>query len=117
MGFFFCFLFLVSCFWLLIPLSIAFQQEKDITNKTIGFLSYGSGSKSKVFEGVVATEWKQQIEHLKLFKNLERRQEIDFETYEKLHNASIIKPIALEKSIVLSEISSEENKEGFRYYN
>ncbi|WP_353779103.1 hydroxymethylglutaryl-CoA synthase [Winogradskyella sp. 3972H.M.0a.05] len=102
---------------LLSVLQVSLENDKAITGKTIGFLSYGSGSKSKVFEGTVSPEWKSRIKHLNLFKNLEGRQEIDFDTYEKLHNASIANPVALEKQIVLSEISNEANKEGFRYYN
>ena len=39
-----------------------------------------------------------------------------FNTYEKLHNGSIDKPICDDKSIVLDKIDDRENKIGFRHY-
>ncbi|MDT0558549.1 hydroxymethylglutaryl-CoA synthase [Ichthyenterobacterium sp. W332] len=98
-------------------LRLSYEKKKEITGDTIGFLSYGSGSKSKVFEGIVTKDWKAKIQHLDVFTELENRKVIDFETYEKLHNSSISKSVNKTKNIVLAGISTEENKEGFRYYN
>lgn len=61
------------------------DSEKEISGKIFGFLAYGSGSKSKVFEGRIQPEWKTQISKVRLFETLQGSQEIDFETYEKLH--------------------------------
>ncbi len=102
---------------LLSALELAFKKNKDFAGETIGFLSYGSGSKSKVFEGVVSKNWQNQIKHLNLFKELNERHIIDFETYEKLHNNAISEPILNTDTIVLSGISDQENKKGFRMYS
>jgi hydroxymethylglutaryl-CoA synthase len=73
-----------------------FQQKTDLTDKKIGFIAYGSGSKSKVFEAQIATQWQSAIAKVKLFETLENCQPIDFTTYEKLHKkelkASVIQP-------------------------
>ena len=65
------------------------DSSKELTNNSIGFLSYGSGSKSKVLEGKVVKSWKEKINHLNIFESLDCRDFIDFKTYEKLHNNSI----------------------------
>ena len=92
------------------------KKEKDIANQNIGFISYGSGSKSKIFEGKICKNWKSKISHLNIFENLDNRKVIDFNTYEKLHNGSIDKPIYIDKNIVLDKIDNRENKVGFRHY-
>lgn len=70
---------------LLSTLAHFYDSEKETSGKTFGFLAYGSGSKSKVFEGEIQEDWKTQISKAKLFETLEESQEIDLETYEKLH--------------------------------
>lgn len=95
-----------------------YENEKDISGITFGFLAYGSGSKSKVFEGVVQPEWKAAISNIKLFQTLEKSFEIDFETYEKLHKKeqkqSIRKP---KNEWVLARIENKiPNLIGARYY-
>ena len=40
-----------------------------------------------------------------------------FKTYEKLHNNSLDKVIIKKNSMVLKEISNQENMQGFRYYS
>lgn len=101
---------------LLSVLIVALDNNTNIDSKTVGFLSYGSGSKSKVFQGKIAKTWRDRLTHINLFKYLENRQEINFETYEKLHNGALPKPLTNKKDIRLTEISKEENKEGYRYY-
>ena len=61
------------------------QNNADLIHKKMGFIAYGSGSKSKVFEAEVQENWKDQIAKTYLFETLEASQEIDFETYLKLH--------------------------------
>lgn len=70
---------------LLSTLAHFYDSEKEISGKNFGFLAYGSGSKSKVFEGQIQEGWKEQLSKVKLFETLKDSQEIDFETYEKLH--------------------------------
>ncbi len=62
-----------------------YEIKKEIKGKKFGFLAYGSGSKSKVFEGTIQPEWQNALKPVALFETLEKSVEIDFETYEKLH--------------------------------
>jgi hydroxymethylglutaryl-CoA synthase len=98
-------------------LFISYKKNKDITGNKIGFLSYGSGSKSKVFEGIVASNWKDKIKKVNIFKSIGDRKIIDFKSYEDIHNNAIIDPLVINSSIVLSGIETKKNKEGFRYYS
>jgi hydroxymethylglutaryl-CoA synthase len=61
------------------------NTNSTITGKKFGFLAYGSGSKSKVFEGTIQADWKLAVAKAQLFETLEQSHEIDFTTYEKLH--------------------------------
>ncbi|URC15019.1 hydroxymethylglutaryl-CoA synthase family protein [Flavobacterium sp. B183] len=70
---------------LLSTLAHFYDTNKEIAGTQFGFLAYGSGSKSKVFEGTIQPEWKAALENVKLFENLEESTEIDFNTYEGLH--------------------------------
>ena len=98
-------------------LAVSLDNQTELTNNSIGFLSYGSGSKSKVLEGKVVKSWKEKINHLNIFESLDCRDFIDFKTYEKLHNNSIEEVILKKNSVVLKEISKNENMQGFRYYS
>ncbi|WP_396154718.1 hydroxymethylglutaryl-CoA synthase family protein [Flavobacterium macrobrachii] len=66
-----------------------FKNDTNLTNTTFGFIAYGSGSKSKVFEAVVEENWKSAIEKIQLFETLEQTIAIDFSTYEKLHKKEL----------------------------
>lgn len=72
------------------------QENSNLENQKVGFIAYGSGSKSKVFEATVAKEWKIQIQKNPIFQTLDNCQAIDFETYVKLHKKelkqSVLKP-------------------------
>lgn len=70
---------------LLSTLAHFYDTNKKIAGTQFGFLAYGSGSKSKVFEGTIQPEWKSALENVKLFENLKESTEIDFNTYESLH--------------------------------
>ncbi|MBF7091095.1 hydroxymethylglutaryl-CoA synthase [Flavobacterium sp. ALJ2] len=70
---------------LLSTLAHFYDTKKEISGTTFGFLAYGSGSKSKVFEGTIQPEWQSAISQIKLFENLTKSVEIDFDTYERLH--------------------------------
>lgn len=97
-------------------LSDAYNHQKEIATNTIGFIGYGSGSKSKVFEGVVQPNWQSKIKHVKLFEYLENRQAIDVKTYEDLHCSRINKPIKEQANIVLDFIENGEANFGLRRY-
>jgi len=94
------------------------QSNEDISGQAFGFLAYGSGSKSKVFEGTIQQEWKSTISKVKLFQTLEKSFEIDFETYQKLHKkeqqSSVLRP---QNEWILDRIENQiPNLIGARYY-
>ena len=90
----------------------------NITSKKTGFIAYGSGSKSKVFEGFIEPNWEQKIAQTKIFETLAKRTEISFETYEKLHKKelkeSVLKP---ENEFILDYVEKGNPLlNGARYY-
>ena len=98
-------------------LYVSCENNQELEGKRFGFISYGSGSKSKVFEGTIQNNWKLKTKHLSLFDSLSNRTFIDFETYEKLHNSQYDTPLNEKDDFSLKSISTEKNKEGFRYYH
>ena len=102
---------------LLSLLTNAFKNQIEITENKVGFISYGSGSKAKIFQGIVQSGWKKQIKGLKLFEILESRKKINIETYEKLHKNQILNPLTSDINVVkLSKIESGEFNLGLRRY-
>jgi hydroxymethylglutaryl-CoA synthase len=103
---------------LLSTLAHYYDTKKEISGTKFGFLAYGSGSKSKVFEGTIQPEWKSALSQTKLFENLEESVEIDFATYEKLHKKEQKESIRTPKQEwVLDRIEKEiPNLIGARYY-
>jgi len=89
-----------------------------ISGKKFGFLAYGSGSKSKVFEGTIQPDWQLAVAKTQLFETLEQSQEIDFATYEKLHKKEQKQSIQSPKNEwILDRIENENpNLIGARYY-
>ncbi|GAA4158587.1 hydroxymethylglutaryl-CoA synthase [Chryseobacterium ginsenosidimutans] len=85
---------------LLSALQTSFNENEELAGQEIGFLGYGSGSKSKVFAGKVSENWKNVVEKWNLFEGLKNRKAIDFNTYEKLHRKQL-------------ENSVNENYKGF----
>ena len=93
---------------LMSALQVSFDKGDNLEGEKIGFLSYGSGSKSKVFEGVVSSEWKSVVEKWNIFESLNNRKRIDFGTYEKLHRKQLINSINSQfKGFGLREIEKE----------
>ena len=96
-----------------------FVQEKTILqSEQILFIAYGSGSKSKSFVGQLATEWKSQIEKVKLFETLASRQSITTAQYLALHKKEITASILPHgDEYVLDKIEEDApNLTGARYY-
>ena len=104
---------------LLSALCHLYEQKTNISNTTFGFIAYGSGSKSKVFEGEVQENWKNAIEKVKLFETLKNAKSIDFDTYEKLHKKELKESvIAPENEFYLERIEKDNSVlVGARYYN
>lgn len=105
-------------FSLLSSLSVLAEKNEQFDGKKIGFLSYGSGSKSKVFEGTLVQNWKKQIEPIDLFESLKNRTPITFEEYESLHKKELKNPLGKQKGkFVLASTESEvQERVGARYY-
>lgn len=103
---------------LLSTLAHFYDTEKEISGSTFGFLAYGSGSKSKVFEGTIQPHWKLAIAGVNLFKTIEKSFEIDFDTYNKLHKKEQKTSIQTPKNEwTLDRIENEiPNLIGARYY-
>lgn len=104
---------------MLSALYYAATNETQLSNEKVGFIAYGSGSKSKVFEGTLQKEWKAQIGKTKLFEQLELRTAVDFKTYERLHKkelkTAVLKP---QNEFILSKIETENPiRKGARYYS
>ena len=99
---------------LLSLLNSSLEDNVELAKNKIGFFSYGSGSKSKVFEGVIQNNWKNKILKSSLFSTLDARTKISVETYEQLHNRSLKEDHLKSNKIQLSHIETAENKKGFR---
>ena len=102
---------------LLSLLNSSLEDNVELAKNKIGFFSYGSGSKSKVFEGVIQNNWKNKILKSSLFSSLDARTKISVETYEQLHNRSLKEGHLKSNKIQLSHIETAENKKGFRVYS
>lgn len=103
---------------LLSTLAHFYDTEKEISGSKFGFLAYGSGSKSKVFEGTIQKDWKLAIADVNLFETIEKSYEIDFETYNKLHKKEQKISVRTPKTEwLLDRIENEiPNLIGARYY-
>ena len=95
----------------------AFKKDRELVNKKIGFISYGSGSKAKIFEGTIQKDWIIKTKPIKLFENLDNRKKVSVDIYEKLHKRKISSNINNNDGIIkLSKISKDEFTEGLRNY-
>ena len=95
-----------------------YDTKTAISNKKFGFLAYGSGSKSKVFEGTIQDDWENAISKVNLFSSLAESHEIDFETYEKLHKKEQKHSVRKPKNEWILEKTEKTNPNliGARYY-
>lgn len=102
---------------LMSTLEIDLNEGSDLNGKKIGFCAYGSGAKSKVFQGVVQKDWSAIAKRFNLFARLENRTAIDAGTYEALHRgyqlASVVKPSG---EFILKSVGGSDVLEGHRKY-
>lgn len=92
-------------------------EGENLAGKDFGFVGYGSGSKSKVFEARIQPQWKAVVQTFETKRRLKERTEIDYPTYEALHRMQLTKSVIEPKGeFRLSKISTEPMKEGARYY-
>ncbi len=103
---------------LLSTLYYHFKNNSEITGEKFGFLAYGSGSKSKTFEGLVEKDWKIQTEKLGLFEYLASTHSINMETYHSLYKKELKKSILPPKNEYILDRIENDNPEllGARYY-
>ncbi|MBO6212467.1 hydroxymethylglutaryl-CoA synthase family protein [Algoriella sp.] len=98
-------------------LQVSADEDEELAGKTIGFIAYGSGSKSKVFQGYVGENWREVMDKINLFDSLEKRQAITFDQYQDLHNKKLTTFIDATKGFVLTRIEKENpDLRGARYY-
>jgi hydroxymethylglutaryl-CoA synthase len=104
---------------LLSGLQTSFNENEELAGEEIGFLGYGSGSKSKVFAGKVSQNWKNVVAKWNLFEDLKNRTAIDFETYEKLHRKQLEESVNQNyKGFGLTSVELESPVlKGARYYD
>ncbi len=53
-------------------LQVSADSNEELNGKTVGFIAYGSGSKSKVFQGQIGEGWKNVMNKMDLFTYLKR---------------------------------------------
>ncbi len=94
------------------------QKESEISEKKMGFIAYGSGSKSKVFEAEIQPQWKAIVEKIGLFEKLNNSTEIDFGTYIALHKKEQKHSVVAPKNEFVLDYIEKENPLllGARYY-
>lgn len=94
------------------------ETETELTGTNLGFLAYGSGAKSKVFEGTVEADWQAMVSKTNLFEVLANTTAIDIDTYHKLHKKEQKESICTPANewILDSIETTEINKLGARYY-
>jgi hydroxymethylglutaryl-CoA synthase len=93
------------------------QEQNNLSGKRLGFIAYGSGSKSKVFEAVVQKDWMQVASRFNIFEKLSRRRAIDYHQYELLHTGAQTGPVFKEENRWgLQRIGQEGVTLGARYY-
>ena len=100
---------------LLSMLNFHFDNKNEIVDDKVGFISYGSGSKAKIFQAEVQLGWKDKIKSSKLFESLKHRKEITFEEYQDLHKSKNIPPLS-NNSARFSHIDKSINSKGYRRY-
>lgn len=94
-----------------------FVEGNDLSGKRLGFVAYGSGSKAKVFEGVVCPDWKQSVRFFNVFGKLNQRKAITYDCYEALHKGIRTEAQAPEKGRwKLDRIGADGVTMGARYY-
>lgn len=104
---------------LLSALQTSFNEDEELAGQEIGFLGYGSGSKSKVFAGKISDNWKKVVEKWNVFEGLKNRTAIDFDTYEKLHRKQLERSVNENyKGFGLKSVELENPVlKGARYYD
>lgn len=108
-----------SLFLSVMSLLEAGLEDDDLgPNASVGCFAYGSGSKSKVFIGLLQPEWRSVVANFKLTSRLGQRKAIDYPTYEKLHRGQVKENLAETGGVFYLQGVHEvkDNQEGMRSY-
>ncbi|MCB0547156.1 MAG: hypothetical protein KDD19_06170 [Phaeodactylibacter sp.] len=99
-------------------LEVAIEEGRELEGSRFGFFAYGSGSKSKVFEGELQPGWKVVVQQFRLAERLARRTAIDYYTYEQLHRGQAAESaLSPQGEFFLKEVCREKGvREGARTY-
>jgi hydroxymethylglutaryl-CoA synthase len=95
------------------------EEGTELAHQQFGFFGYGSGSKSKVFTGLVQQGWEEIVARFRLKQRLDQRTAVSYEAYEALHRGRLSKPLGNVKNIFyLSSINEDKGStlEGARHY-
>ncbi|MGH1433900.1 MAG: hydroxymethylglutaryl-CoA synthase family protein [Lewinella sp.] len=95
---------------LLGTLEAGLEQNNLSPDAVFGFFAYGSGSKSKVFQGRLQTGWEQVVQGFKLRQRLAERTAIDYATYEQLHRQALDSPVVKRSSYFRQTNITEDGK-------
>ena len=102
---------------LMSTLEIDLNDHTDLANKKIGFCAYGSGAKSKVFQGILQEGWENIAKEFHLFSRLKDRYAIDANTYEALHRGYQTKSIKTpSREFILESVGGINVLDGHRKY-
>lgn len=104
---------------LLSMLCCAKKSNEDLTNCTVAFLAYGSGSKSKVFKGTINKNYVESLSKTDdVFDVINNRKQISFVTYVSHHKGEIYSPMADSSGFRLGKVVGEDSPTqlGYRYY-
>ena len=96
-------------------LANALEHKLDLAGNKVGFIAYGSGSKSKVFQGVIQSNWLKKVNTLNLFVDLSSRQKASIKEYEDLHDLKTQTPLTT-GGVRLKNITDQGDFKGFRNY-
>lgn len=94
------------------------NKDQNIANHSVGFIAYGSGSKSKAFIGSIGVSCHEKIAKLPFEEILSNTTPINFDTYVALHTKNQKKSVVPPKKewILQSIEQSQTNLVGARYY-
>ena len=94
-----------------------FNEGSELKDSVFGFFGYGSGSKSKVFEGRLQDGWKEVVGQFNIFKKLDSAHPIDYKTYEQIHRKQLKESILPPSNeFAIESIGTEGVRLGARYY-
>jgi hydroxymethylglutaryl-CoA synthase len=64
----------------------ALETGRDLTGERLLVASYGSGAQAEIHAEIVQPGWREEIEALSIFDQIDRRHDLTFEEYESIHD-------------------------------